>query len=227
MHILEQGKIKVGPPAYLCHCHCGFRGTVYEEYIHEVRVGGKYCRPGQKKIFKCVCKVSIKNIYRVLSVMPELPSLDLLLLRLSVAEHEHDHRLHRWRLELPVVGVRLVVEGDPIELALVHVRHLVVLSSHAAGGRGIEGVVEAKRGEDLGYLHLLRVRVSTPVVVPGLSNRVLIEDVLGGVRFLGELEAGVTVDHASGGGDLHKSCQCGESGAYAACTDCITCISAP
>ena len=151
-----------------------------------------------------VCKVSINNIYRVLSVMPELPSLDLLLLRLAVAEHQHDHRLHRWRLELPMVRVRLVVEGDSIELALVHVRHLVILSSHAAGGRCVEGVVEAKRGEDLGDLHLLRVRVSTPIVVPGLSNGVLVEDVLGGIRLLGELEAGVTVDHASGGGDLHK-----------------------
>ena len=140
-------------------------------------------------------------------MMPELPSLDLLLLRLAVAEHEHDHRLHRWRLELPVVGVGLVVEGDSVELTLVHVGHLVVLSSHAAGGGSVEGVVEAEGGEHLGDLHLLRVRVPTAVVVPWLSNRVLVEDVLGGVRLLGELEAGVAVDHASGGGDLHKSCQ--------------------
>ena len=107
-----------------------------------------------------------------------------------------------------MVRVGLVVECDSIELALVHVGHLVVLPPHAAGGRCVEGVVEAKRGKDLGDLHLLRVRVSTPIVVPRLSNCVLVEDVLGGVGLLGELEAGVTVDHASGGGDLHKKKSC-------------------
>ena len=171
--------------------------------------------------------MTINNIYRVLSVMPELPGFDLLLLGLSVPEHEHDHRLHRWRLQLPVIRVGLVVEGHSIELALVDVGHLVVLSSHAAGGRCVQGVVEPERGEDLGDLHLLCVRVSTPVVVPRLSNCVLVEDVLGGVGLLGELEAVVAVDQASGGGDLHKSCQWRKWGVYAACTDCITCISAP
>ena len=157
-----------------------------------------------------VCQVvTINNIYRVLSVMPELPSLDLLLLRLAVPEHEHDHRLHRWGLELPVVRIGLVVEGDSVELALVDVGHLVVLSSHAAGGGCVQRGVEPERGEDLGDLNLLCVRVSTPIVVPRLSNCVLVEDVLGGVGLLGELEAGVAVHHASGGGDLQKkeSCQ--------------------
>ena len=184
----------------------GFRATVYEEYIHEVRVGGKYCQ-GRERKYLNVCKVTINYIYRVLSVVPELPGLDFLLLRLSVSEDKHDHRLHRRRLQLTMVGVGCVVEGDPVELALVHVRHLVVLAPHAARGRGVQGVVEAEGGVHFGDLNLLRVRVPAAVVVPRLPDRVLVQDVLGRVRFLGELEARVAVDDASRGANLHKSCQ--------------------
>ena len=31
----------------------GFRETVYEEYIHEVRVGGKYCQVRRKYLNVC------------------------------------------------------------------------------------------------------------------------------------------------------------------------------
>ena len=56
-----------------------------------------------------------------------------------------------------MVGLRVVLQGDAVELALVDVGHLVVLAPHRRGGRGVQDVAEAVGRVDLRDLDLLRV----------------------------------------------------------------------
>ena len=69
------------------------------------------------------------------------------------------------------LGVRPVVQGDPVELALVDVGHLVVLPPNAAGGCRVQHVVEPVSVVHFRDLHFLRV---TGKIVDKYSGLILL-----------------------------------------------------
>ena len=108
-----------------------------------------------------------------------------------------------------MVGLRVVLQGDAVELALVDVGHLVVLPPHGAAGGGVQHRAEPIGGVELGDLDLLCVTEEIKIsskhlpslllspVAPGIvmprftRNCVVIQDVLSVV------EARVTVHYSS------------------------------
>ena len=82
---------------------------------------------------------------RVLPGMPESPRLEFVVGVFLLAEDDHDHGFDR-RVGLDVVlrvGIRPVVDGEGVELSLVHVRHAVFIRPLGGGDGSLEFVVEA------------------------------------------------------------------------------------